>query len=270
VTPSLTSLFETTRDALLAGGKIVKAGFHKAKSVHYKTATSPVTQVDLASEKAIISLISKRFQDHTFLAEETAPVVAHNAHRSGRSVYRWIIDPLDGTVNFIHGIPQTSISIGVEKDGRVLAGGVFDPFRDELFLAAKGRGATLNARRIKVSSETVPLKSLMITGFPYDHQKNAQKHADFLVPFLASMADLRRFGSAAIDLSWIACGRADAYFEFNLNPWDVAAGWLLVEEAGGKVTDFKGNRLDIEKPHQTVATNRRLHAKILKKFLIGS
>ena len=269
MTPSLTSLFNTTRDALLLGGKIVKAGFDKAKRVRYKTATSPVTQVDIASEKAIIGLISKRFKDHTFLAEETASVVEHNGRRKD-SPYRWVIDPLDGTVNFIHGIPQTCVSIGVEQGGTVLAGGVCDPFRNELFMAARGRGATLNGRRISVSKETVPLRSLLITGFPYDHQQHSEKHAKILVPFLKSMADIRRFGSAAIDLSWVACGRAEAYFEFKLNPWDVAAGWLLVEEAGGKVSDCAGKRLDIENPVETVATNGRLHNKILKNFLIGS
>ena len=137
-------------------------------------------------------------------------------------------------MNFIHGIPQASVSIAVEKAGVVLAGGVFDPFRNELFMAARGRGATMNGRRITVSKESVPLRSLLITGFPYDHQENARRHAEILTPFLTNMADIRRFGSAAIDLSWIACGRADAYFELKLNPWDVAAGWLLVEEAGGR------------------------------------
>jgi myo-inositol-1(or 4)-monophosphatase len=269
VKPSLNALFETTRFALLAGVKIVSAGFGKSKRVRYKTATSPVTQVDVASERAIIKLITQRFKGHVFLAEETASIVQHNRDVS-HSEYRWVIDPLDGTVNFIHGIPQVSVSIAVEKDGVVLAGGVFDPFRNELFMAARGRGATLNGRKISVSKETAPLRSLLITGFPYDHQKNARFHAKLLTPFLKTLADIRRFGSAAIDLSWIACGRADAYFELELNPWDVAAGWLLVEEAGGKVTDFAGKPISVEAPKQTVATNRRLHAAILKNFLIES
>ena len=196
-------------------------------------------------------------------------MIAHNRNSTSLG-YRWVIDPLDGTVNFIHGIPQASVSIAVEKGGVVLAGGVFDPFRNELFMAARGKGATMNGRKIAVSKETVPLRSLLITGFPYDHQMNARHHAEILTPFLATMADVRRFGSAAIDLSWIACGRADAYFEFKLNPWDVAAGWLLVEEAGGKVTDFSGKPLSLEKPDETVATNGRLHPKILKNFLTKS
>lgn len=267
--PSLSTLLETTRDALLAGGKIVKTGFNKTKQIRYKTKTSPVTQVDVASERAIIGLISKRFKDHTFLAEETASVIEHNRRRD-MSEFRWVIDPLDGTVNFIHGIPQVSISIAVENQGKILAGGVFDPFRDELFLAARGRGATLNDRRISVSKETIPLRALMITGFPYDHQKFAGRHAKILKPFLASMADLRRFGSAAIDLAWIACGRADAYFEFKLSPWDVAAGWILVEEAAGKITTFGGKPLTLDRPDEVVATNRRLHSAVLKNFLIKS
>jgi myo-inositol-1(or 4)-monophosphatase len=267
VTPSLTALFETTRDALLASGKIVKAGFNRTKKVRYKTATSPVTQVDIASERAIIELITKRFKDHSFLAEETASTIELNRDASS---YRWVIDPLDGTVNFIHGIPQVSISIAVEKNGVVLAGGVFDPFRDELFLAARGRGATLNGRKIAVSKESVLLRSLLITGFPYDHQQHVREHMERLKPFLEKMADIRRFGSAAIDLSWVACGRADAYFESKLNPWDVAAGILLVEEAGGKMSDYAGRPLRLDKIDGTIASNRRLFAAFLKSFLIKS
>jgi myo-inositol-1(or 4)-monophosphatase len=151
----------------------------------------------------------------------------------------------------------------------VLAGGVYDPYRRELFLAARGHGATMNGQRIHVSQEGRLLKSLVITGFPYDRSDHADHYLDFLKPFLRRCADLRRFGAAALDLSWIACGRAEAYLEYKLAPWDVAAGMLIVEEAGGRVTNFQGKKLNFDEPFTTLATNGRQHAAMVK-MLSGS
>jgi myo-inositol-1(or 4)-monophosphatase len=234
--------------------------------VSYKTATSPVTQVDQASERKIIRLIRKRFPDHTFLAEESAFLKKGDLGKSRLGRYRWVIDPLDGTVNFMHRIPQACVSVAVECGGVVLAGGVYDPFRDELFLAARGKGATLNGKPIRVSRETKLIRALLVTGFPYNHQRNAVYHANLLVPFLTKTADIRRFGAAALDLAWIACGRLDIYWELGLQPWDVAAGWLLIEEAGGKVTDFENKSLSVDRPYKTLATNGRLHDRVVRLF----
>jgi myo-inositol-1(or 4)-monophosphatase len=154
------------------------------------------------------------------------------------------------------------VSVAVALGGTVLAGGVYDPFKKELFMAAKGKGATLNGKRIRVSRERRLIRSLLVTGFPYNHQKRAIFHAQLLVPFLEKMADLRRLGAAALDLAWVASGRIDAYWEVGLKPWDVAAGWLLVEEAGGKVSDFKGEPLELDNTTLTLATNGVLHSQI--------
>lgn len=263
---SLDQLIQVVKKTLLTGGAVVRRGFEGERRIRYKSAHSPVTQVDVASEKAILKIIRSKFPGHTFLGEESAFLKKGDLGRSRPGRYRWIIDPLDGTVNFMHRIPQSCVSVGVECAGRVLAGGVYDPFRDELFLAVRGRGATMNGKRIRVSQERKMIRSLMITGFPYDHQKEAAKHARFIQPFLAKYADLRRLGAAALDLSWVACGRVEAYFEFGLQPWDLAAGSLLVEEAGGRVSNFQGKPIDLDRPRQTLATNGILHASTVRLF----
>jgi myo-inositol-1(or 4)-monophosphatase len=178
----------------------------------------------------------------------------------------WVIDPLDGTVNFLHHFPQSSVSVAVEKDGVVLAGGVYDPFRNELFMAMKNKGATLNGKKITVSKEKKLSKSLLVTGFPYDHRQRANYYLNVAKPFLAKSMDLRRLGSAALDLSWVACGRVEGYWEYNLNPWDVAAGWLLVEEAGGRLSNFKNQPYNLEKPQETLASNGFIHKSMVRLF----
>jgi len=256
-------LKETAKDALIRGGDIVRRGFYRSRRVTYKGPLSPVTQIDLQSERAVIGLIRKRFPGHEFLAEESAFLKKINPHGTASKTYRWLIDPLDGTTNFVHRVPHACVSVAVEHEGEILAGGVIDPFRDELFLAEQGGGAFLNGKRIFVSQEKNLLHSLFITGFPYNHNLYAQKYAKTLVPFLRKTADLRRFGAAAIDLAWIACGRAEGYFEYHLNPWDVGAGYLLVKEAGGEMTDFRGRPFQVLSPVQTLATNREIHKKAL-------
>jgi len=259
-------LYETTRTALLTGGRILRKGFSIKPKISYKSPLSPVTQVDRASERAIISLIRRRFPDHTFLAEESAFLKRGDLGASRPGRYRWVIDPLDGTVNYMHAIPLASVSVAVECNGQVLAGGVYDPFRNELFMAQRGLGATLNGWRIHVSRERALQKALLITGFPYDSGRNSKLYTRVMEPFLRKSMGIRRFGSAAIDLCWIACGRADGYWEFNLSPWDVAAGWLVVEEAGGRLSDFSGGVLNLDEPCQTFASNGLLHAPMLRVF----
>lgn len=259
-------LFEINKKALLAAGAIIRKGFHKKINVKFKTVISPVTQVDVAAEKKIISLISSQFPDHAFLGEESAFVKNEKLGPANKDQYRWVIDPLDGTVNFIHHIPQSSVSIAVERNGVVLVGGVYDVHRDELFMAVKGKGATLNGKKIQVSKEKDFRRSLMITGFPYERGNETKKYLNTLDLFLGKTMDVRRFGSAAIDLSWIACGRAEGYWESKLSPWDVAAGSLLVEEAGGRITNFQNKRFDINKPLETLASNGLVHKLMVKNF----
>lgn len=253
----------TLKKALLTAGAIIRKGFSEKRQVKFKSPTSPVTHIDVRSEKAILKLIKKNFPDHDFLGEESDFL---RQNKATQAPFRWIIDPLDGTVNFVHGFPQCSVTIGVEHNGQMIAGGVFDPFRNELFLAERGKGATLNGKRIHVSTRGKLSQSLLLTGFPYDHREKANYYLKVAKPFLATSMDLRRLGSAAIDLAWVACGRVDGYWEFNLSPWDVAAGWLLVEEAGGKVTNFLGRAADINKPKQTLATNGLIHKEMIGHF----
>lgn len=262
--PSSTQLLETVRKALLAGGREIQRHLHHRRKVSFKTPLSPVTQVDLASEKAAVEVIRRRFPNHVFLSEEMAHFEKDSTKATISDRYRWIIDPLDGTVNFVHRIPQSCVSVAVERSGRVLAGGVYDPYRNELFLAAKGKGARLNGKPIHVSSERRLPRCLVITGFPYDRNDKADQYLGFLRPFLRQCADLRRFGAAALDLSWVACGRAEVFLEYKLSPWDVAAGKLLIEEAGGKVTDFDGNPLNLDNPYTTLASNGPLHGQLVR------
>jgi len=264
---STNQLFQTAKAALLAGGDILRRGAREKKRITYKSALDPYTQVDLAIEKKVIGLIRTKFPTHQFLAEESSYQSRMRKPAGISGEYRWIIDPLDGTVNFIHRVPQSCVSIAVEKKGILLAGGVYDPYRDELFMAARGRGATMNGRAIRVSKETNLKRCLMVTGFPYLREKKIRTLMRGLQAVLSECADVRRFGSAALDLAWVACGRTDGYWESSLNAWDVAAGWLLVEEAGGKLSNFKGHQLNICSPQEILASNGRIHRKLVRLFL---
>jgi len=237
--------------------------FKKTTIVAYKNPISIVTEADQEAERRILREIRKCFPGHALLTEESPP------HETN-SPYRWIIDPLDGTTNFSHGLPHACVSVGLEKDGRMLMGGVWDPFKKELFFACRGRGATLNGRPITVSRRKKLIGSLLVTGFPYDRQKNARYYLSFYEKFMVRTQGIRRYGAAALDMCYVACGRFDGFWEFKLNPWDVAAGQLIVEEAGGRLSDFTGRPFDLNRPQQILCTNGCLHAvmaTILKKGL---
>lgn len=253
---------QVARSALLAGGEILMRGFRRPLRVAYKTKTSPVTQVDIAIERAIRRMIHQKFPNHRFIGEESD--FLRSSDDTGGSSYRWIVDPLDGTVNFIHRFPHSSVSVALEKDGRLVVGGVYDPFRKELFFAVRGEGATLNGRSIHVSKTRNLNDSLLITGFPYDRHKKTRYYLSLIEPFMRRGIDVRRIGSAALDLAWIAAGRADGYWESRLNPWDVAAGALILEEAGGKISNFSGTPYDHNRPYQTLASNGRIHRQMQK------
>ncbi len=216
-----------------------------------------VTAADRASEKLIVERLTNAFPDHSIVAEE-------GGGREGTSEYRWYVDPLDGTTNFAHGFPVYNVSIGVEKAGELIAGVVYDPTRDEMFSAERGSGAFLNGERIHVSSAAKLNDALVATGFP-----SRRRHRNVNVHFYYQLAMLthgvRRAGAAAIDLCYVGCARIDAFWEFGLNPWDMAAGVVVLEEAGGRTSEMTGKPANIRSPH-ILASNGILHAEIEELF----
>jgi myo-inositol-1(or 4)-monophosphatase len=239
-------------DAAREAGRIVLQMAGTTGAVE-KSRNNLVTGADLASEDAIIPAIKKHFPGHSFLAEErheTTPVKAGNL---------WVIDPLDGTNNYAHGIPHFCVSIAYAEKGEVLAGVVFDPMRDECFTAAKGEGAFLNGKKISVSECAMLDQSIISTGFAYDRGYTMEKTLDAIHGlFKSNIRGIRRLGSAALDLSWVACGRFDGYFEYQLCAWDFAAGMLIVREAGGACDDRAGNPLALT-VKSVVVSNGRIH-----------
>lgn len=211
---------------------MVRKGFDRAVTPHFKRRFDPVTATDHASEAAVLSVISEHRPDDAILAEESGGALPR-----GRT---WIVDPLDGTVNFVHGIPQIAVSVGLWDGDTPLVGVIYDPLRGECFTAEAGKGAELNGRPIGVSSTNDLDGCVVATGFPYDHGDYADEYASVVGAVLASVNGIRRFGSAALDLAWVAAGRYEAYWELGLAPWDQAAGIVIVREAGGRVTGING------------------------------
>src|SRR4029079_10999924 len=215
-------------------------------------------EADLASEALIIERIKSHYPRHTILAAESGD----NVVVDGDTRWKWIIDPLDGTTNYAHGYPCFCVTLALEHGGEIVIGVTFDPTRDELFAAEQGRGATLNGKPIRVSATDKLGDSLIVTGFPYDF-KQRDNFARHLTEFLLSSRGVRRDGSAAIDMAYVACGRFDGFWEEGLNPWDVAAGKLLIEEAGGQVTYYNGDKYNIYSP-PICGSNGLIHAEMLK------
>ena len=215
-----------------------------------------VTEADHAAEKAIIEVIKRDFPDHYILSEEQGEIATS-------SNYKWIIDPIDGTVNFANGIPLCCVSIGIEKDGEMVLACIYSPLLNEFYFAEKGKGATLNDKKIQVSTKKEVIKSCLVTGFPYTYLDTPNGPLQVFERLIRKGIPVRRLGSAAIDLCWVAAGRFDGFYEHKLQAWDSAAGFLLVEEAGGKVTDFEGNKFSPYQPH-IVATNGSIHNELLQ------
>lgn len=215
-----------------------------------------VTEADHAAEKAIIDVIKADFPDHFILSEEVGEMATD-------SDTKWIIDPIDGTINFASGIPLCCVSIGVEQNGEMILGAVYNPFINELYFAQKGFGATLNDKKISVSKKTEVIHSCLVTGFPYSYLDMPNGPLETFEKFVRKGVPVRRLGSAAIDLCWVAAGRFEGFFEHSLSAWDTAAGYLIVEEAGGKVTDMEGNKYS---PYQRklVATNGLIHDELIE------
>ncbi len=257
-------MLQVAVDAALEAGKFLIANVGKIKSIERKGGqeTNLVTEVDKKAEQIIIGRIKEKYPDHDFLGEESGSAKI-------TSDYRWIIDPLDGTINYTHGVPVICVSIALEHNGEIEVGVVYDPNLNELFTAEKGKGARLNNQKIQVSKTTRLIESLIVTGFPYDIRDNPDPVLSHFRNFLTEAQALRRPGSAAMDLCYVSAGRFDGFWEGLLNPWDMAAGVLMVTEAGGKWTDFRGLPTTVY-GKQMLATNGLIHDKmldVLKKSL---
>jgi myo-inositol-1(or 4)-monophosphatase len=253
---------QIARDA----GALLRNFYARGVETEYKGDVDLVTEADRASEKLIVSGLRAAFPEHGIVGEEGT-----RDQMSGE--YRWYVDPLDGTTNFAHGFPVFCVSMGLERrsadqksdaDGELVAGVIYDPLRDEMFSASRGNGATLNGRRIRVSPTKYLSESLVATGFP-SHKRHDNPNIHFYQQFTLRSHGVRRAGSAALDLAYVACGRIDAYWELNLNPWDTSAGALLVNEAGGTVTDFTGGAFQLNS-REVLATNGLLAKEMRELF----
>jgi myo-inositol-1(or 4)-monophosphatase len=245
-------------EAAKEAGKFLKHNLGKVKEITVKSGQEKnlVTEIDKKSEELVVSIIRKHFPGHDILAEESG------TEHGKQSEYRWIIDPLDGTTNFTHGLPIFCVSIGLERKGEVIAGVIYDPNLDELFSAEKGRGAFLNGRRLRVSQTPSLKQSLLVSGFPYNVSENPDNCLEHFVNFVIECQGVRRMGSAAIDLAYVAAGRYDGFWEVHLNAWDMAAGVILIREAGGKITGFDGDEINIY-GKKVVASNSLIHDEMV-------
>jgi len=237
-------------------GRLLRDRFHAKHTVAYKGTIDLVTEADRLSEELIVKSITQCHPRHDILAEES-PATARD------SAYRWIVDPLDGTTNYAHGYPVFCVSIALEIHGAVELGAVYNPMLDEMFFAEKGRGAFLNGDPISVSPETELTRSLLATGFPYDIRVSRENNLDYFSKMATHVQAIRRAGAAALDLAYLAAGRFDGFWELKLKPWDTAAGWLMIAEAGGAVTDISGKPYHLFSPH-ILASNGRIHTQMME------
>lgn len=250
--PTLNDLEDLARRA----GDILREGFNQARHVYYKGVIDLVTDVDRRSEAFLLSEIQRRFPQDTIVAEESG-------ERSGQECCMWYIDPLDGTVNFAHGVPIFTVSIAYEQDGALCLGAVYDPMMDECFCAERGHGAFLNGEAIHPSDVQDLNHSLLVTGFPYDIRTNPDNNLDLFNRFSLRSHGVRRLGSAALDLCYVACGRFDGFWEKRLSAWDIAAGALIAREAGARVTDLSGGGDFLSPPYSILAAAEGIHPQML-------
>ena len=253
--PTLSYLETLARKA----GVILRDGYSKEHQVKYKGVIDLVTEVDHQSEAYLLGEVRRDFPNHHIFSEETGIIEGSDEHI-------WYIDPLDGTVNYAHHIPIFTVSIAYAFSGVLTLGAVYDPMRDEMFLAERGNGATLNGKPLRVSTTTELQKSLLVTGFPYDVWNTEQDNFANFVKFGKMTQGVRRLGSAALDLCYVAAGRFDGFWELGLKPWDVAAGGLICEEAGARVTNVRGDADYISPPQSVVATTLGIHTRMLDEL----
>lgn len=253
--PTLSDLERLAREA----GSILRAGYSKEHQVNYKGVIDLVTEVDHQSEAFLLGEIKTQFPDHHIVAEESGVTQGDDQHS-------WFVDPLDGTVNYAHNIPIFCVSLGYASQGTLILGAVYDPMRDEMFMAERGKGAYLNDRPLRVSAVTELQKSLLVTGFPYDAWNTRQDNFANFVHFAKLTQGVRRLGSAALDLCYVAAGRFDGFWEMSLKPWDVAAGGLICEEAGAQVTNVSGASDYLSLPQSVVAAAPGIHDRMLQEL----
>ncbi len=237
-------------------GQLLKNQLSIPHTIDYKGRINLVTEADRMSEALILERIQQHFPGHSILAEESP-------ERDQSPEYRWIIDPLDGTTNYAHGYPVFCVSIALEQDQRIVVGVVYNPMLDELFLAEEGRGAWLNGRRIQVSDSDDLSRSLLATGFPYDIRESELNNLNHFNSLVMEAQAIRRAGSAALDMAYVAAGRFDGFWELKLMPWDTAAASLLVREAGGSITDLSGRDFSLSSPH-ILASNGKIHGQLIR------
>jgi myo-inositol-1(or 4)-monophosphatase len=245
---------DTAVEAARIAGRFQQYRFASALNVTLKGDKNLVTEVDQESERLIVGHLLRSFPGHNIVAEE-------GEYPQGDTPFRWIIDPLDGTTNYAHGFPWFCVSIGLESAGELVAGVIYNPMHDELFTATKGVGAFLNGQRLHVSSRSPLQNTLLGTGFPYDCASDPANNFDNFITFQKAARGIRRAGAAALDLAYVAAGRLDGFWELKLKPWDVAAGVLLVREAGGTVTTFDGTEYDVFN-QRIVASNGLIHEEM--------
>jgi myo-inositol-1(or 4)-monophosphatase len=240
-------------------GAILKAGYETEHQVGYKGVIDLVTEVDHQSEEFLLGEIRKDFPDHHIFSEESGIIQGSDEHT-------WYVDPLDGTVNYAHHIPIFCVSIAYAFQGRLTLGAVYDPMRDEMFLAERGQSSYLNGRRLRVSTVTELQRSLLVTGFPYNAWDTPQDNFNNFIKFGKLSQGVRRLGSAALDLCYVAAGRFDGFWEMALNPWDVAAGGLIAEEAGARVTNVSGEADYLSPPQSVIACTPGIQARMLEEL----
>jgi myo-inositol-1(or 4)-monophosphatase len=252
MTPTLNDLEALARRA----GDILRLGYGRRPQIHYKGVIDLVTDVDHQSEDFLISAIRRSFPEHAIITEESGAL-------AGQDCCVWYIDPLDGTVNFAHGVPLFTVSIGYAEGGELRLGAVYEPLRDEMFLAERGRGAWLNGQPIHASEVDNLDQSLLVTGFPYDIRTHPENNLDLFTRFMLVSQGVRRLGSAALDLCYVASGRLDGFWEVRLKPWDVAAGGLIAQEAGAAVSDTQGRPDYLSPPCSILACAPGIQAQML-------
>ncbi len=252
-------MLELAIRAAREAGAILQDYATRGFQIEHKGRINLVTEADFASEHHIKQLITSHYPTHRILAEESG----ESAHSGSSDDYWWIIDPLDGTTNFSHGYPCYAVSIGVEHRGEIVVGVIYDPTRDELFAAERGAGAMLNGQKIQVSDVDHLEKALVVSGFPYDVRERMDEYLPAWRKFLERAQGVRRLGAAAIDMACVAAGRMDGFWEYGLNPWDTAAGWVIIEEAGGRMTKLDGSPFDNSIP-SLLCTNGKIHDEMLE------
>ncbi|HYZ06784.1 MAG TPA: inositol monophosphatase family protein [Rubrobacter sp.] len=251
----MTSELEAALSAARSAGEVLRAGFGTEHAITYKGEVDLVTEIDEEAERVIREKLLGTFPTYGMLAEEGGEL-------AGEEDTHWIVDPLDGTTNYAHALPIFCVAIGLERAGEVVLGVVHDPMREEIYVAERGGGATLNGEPIKVSDTEELIQALIATGFPYDRAEMPEA-LELFGRFAATTRGMRRLGSAALDLCYVASGRLDGYYERGIWPWDLAAGSLILEEAGGKLTNYRGDVLDLE-GREIVASNGRLHSAMTR------